>query len=65
MKKKIKNLPVDLPVYLVTDKNPDNWDEDNERWREAYPLVYVNRERHYGDGFEADEYNIILETEEP
>lgn len=42
LRKKIKNLPADTPIYLVTDKESDGaWDEDRCRWRYAHPLAYA------------------------
>ena len=44
LRKKIKNLPADTPVYLVTDKtSPYAWDDERERWRYAHPLAYASR----------------------
>lgn len=64
LKKKIRNLPNDIPVYLVVDKYSDDaWDDDKEQWRFALPLVYATRERIYGDAFEGDGYNLLLEPE--
>lgn len=48
LRKKIKNLPADTPVYLVTDKtSPYAWDDERERWRYAHPLAYASRERNF------------------
>lgn len=67
LRKKIKNLPADTPIFLVTDKtSPDAWDEDRERWRYAIPLVYVQRERNLAeDMFGEDEFCVLLEVENP
>ncbi len=62
LRKKIHNIPSDTPVYIVIDKISDNaWDEDKAQWRYAIPLVYVTRERIYGE--EGDEFNLLLEYE--
>lgn len=65
LRAKIRNIPSDAPVYLITDKtSPDAWDEENGRWRFAHPLVCVTRERNYDE--EGDmELAILLEVEEP
>lgn len=58
LRKKIKNLPADTPVYIVIDKlSEDAWDEDKGQWR----YVYASRERLYSD--EGDELNLLLEYE--
>lgn len=65
LKQKIKTLPNDTPVYLLVDKSPENWDEENDRWSRVYPLSYVTRERLYNsDGYGKDELNCLLEVEE-
>lgn len=62
LKKKICNLPLDMPVYIVIDKVSDYaWDEDKGQWRYAIPLVYATREHLYTD--EGDEHNLLLEYE--
>lgn len=62
LRKKIKNLPSDTPVYIVVDKiSDDAWDEDKEQWRYVLPLVYASRERIYSE--EGDELNLLLEYE--
>ena len=62
LRKKIKNLPADVPVYIVIDKlSDDAWDEDKGQWRYALPLVYASRERLYSE--EGDELNLLLEYE--
>lgn len=62
LRKKIKNLPADVPVYIVIDKlSDDAWDEDKCQWRYALPLVYASRERLYSE--EGDELNLLLEYE--
>ena len=64
LRKKIKNLPSETPVYIVVDKiSDDAWDEDRERWRYAIPLVYAERERIYADENGEDELNLLLEYE--
>lgn len=67
LRKKIKNLPADTLIFLVTDKtSEDAWDEDLERWRYAHPLAYAERERNYAEGmFGEDELVLILEVENP
>lgn len=67
LRKKIKNVPADALVYLVTDKtSPDAWDEERDRWRYAVPLVYVERERNRAEGmFDEDEICLLLEVESP
>ena len=67
LRKKIKNLPADTPVYLVTDKtSPYAWDDERERWRYAHPLAYASRERNYStDMFGDDELVLLLEVENP
>lgn len=67
LRKKIKNVPADVLVYLVTDKtSPDAWDEERDRWRYAVPLVYVERERNRAEGmFDEDEICLLLEVENP
>jgi hypothetical protein len=65
LRQKIKNLPANMPVFLLTDKSPENWDVDNDRWHQVWPLSYVTRERVYSENmFDDDEYNLILEVEE-
>ena len=62
LKKKIRNIPNDTPVYIVVDKvSPDAWDEDKEQWRYAIPLAYATRERLYSE--DGDEFNLLLEYE--
>ena len=64
LKKKLHNVPNDTPVYMVVDKiSEDAWDEDKEQWRYVLPLVYVTRERIYGDENGGDESNLLLEYE--
>lgn len=67
LRKKIKNLPADTPIFLVTDKTgEDAWDEERGRWRHAHPLVYAERERNYAeDMFGEDELVLLLEVENP
>ena len=67
LRKYIKNLPADTPVFMVTDKaSPDAWDEEKDRWRYAHPLVYASRERNRGENmFEDDELVLLLEVENP
>lgn len=67
LRKKIKNLPADTPIFLVTDKTSEYaWDEERDRWRYAYPLAYATRERNYAENmFEEDELALILEVENP
>lgn len=67
LRKKIKNLPADTPVFLVTDKTSDDaWDDDRGRWRHAHPLTYATRERNYAeDMFGEDELILLLEVENP
>lgn len=65
LRKKIHNIPSDARIYLVTDKtSPDAWDEDKDRWRYAHPLANVSRER-VCDEFGENEYNVLLEVEDP
>ena len=60
--KKIRNIPNDVPVYMVVDKVSDNaWDEDKNQWRYVLPLVYVTKETIYGE--DEDEHNLLLEYE--
>ena len=62
LKKKIRNIPNDTPVYIVVDKvSPDAWDEDKGQWRYAIPLAYATRERLYSE--DGDEFNLLLEYE--
>ena len=62
LRKKIKNLPDDMNVYIVIDKlSEDAWDDDNGQWRYALPLVYATRERIYSE--EGNELNLLLEYE--
>lgn len=62
LRKKIKNLPADTPVYIVIDKlSGDAWDDDKQQWRYTLPLVYATRERIYSE--EGDELNLLLEYE--
>lgn len=62
LRKKIHNLPNDTPVYIVVDKiSDDAWDDEKEQWRYAIPLVYVTRERIYGE--DGNELNLLLEYE--
>ena len=67
LRKKIKNLPADTPIFLVTDKtSPDAWDNDRERWRYAVPLVYAQRERNRAeDMLGEDALCLLLEVENP
>ncbi len=67
LRKKIKNLPADTPIFLVTDKtSKDAWDEERDRWRYAVPLVYAERERNRAEGrFDEDELCLLLEVENP
>lgn len=65
LRKKIKTLPADTKVYMLTDTTPDNWDEEKDRWRVVHPLSYVRQERVYcTDMYGDDELNLILEVEE-
>lgn len=62
LKKKIRNIPNDVPVYMVVDKvSDDAWDEDKNQWRYVLPLVYVTKETSYGE--DEDEHNLLLEYE--
>lgn len=66
LRRKISNMRSDARVYIVVDKFSDYaYDDDNGQWRYAIPVVYVSRERHYGDEYEPDELNLILEIENP
>ncbi len=67
LRKKIKNLPADTPIFLVTDKTSEGaWDEDRDRWRYAVPLVYAQREWNRAeDIFGEDELCLLLEVENP
>lgn len=67
LRKKIKNLPADTLIFLVTDKtSKDAWDEERGRWRYAHPLVYATREWNYAeDMFSEDEHVLLLEVENP
>lgn len=50
LRKKIKNLPANMNVYIVIDKlSEDAWDDDKQQWRYAMPLVYATRERLYSE----------------
>lgn len=63
LRKKIKTLPANMPVYIVIDKiSDDAWNEEKEMWRFAIPLVYATRERLYDENT-GDEYNLLLEYE--
>lgn len=62
LRKKIKNLPADMNVYIVIDKLSEYaWDDDKGQWRYALPLVYATRERLYSE--EGNELNLLLEYE--
>lgn len=67
LKKYIRNLPADTPVYLVTDKSsPEAWDEENEQWRYAVPLAFATRERNNPQDafdFEGTEMVLLLEAD--
>ena len=67
LKKYIKNLPADTPVFLVTDKtSPDAWDEELGRWRYAHPLTNASREWNRSDEmYGEDELVLLLEVENP
>ncbi len=67
LRKKIKNLPADTPVFLVTDKeSPDAWDEERGRWRYVRPLAYASREWDRAEEmFGEDELVLLLEVENP
>lgn len=67
LKKYIKNLPADTPVFLVTDKtSPDAWDEELGRWRYAHPLTYASREWNRSDEMYGEvELVLLLEVENP
>lgn len=67
LRKKIKNLPADTPVFLVTDKeSSDAWDEERGRWRYAHPLAYASREWNRAEEmFGDDELVLLLEVENP
>lgn len=67
LRKYIKNLPADTPVFLVTDKtSPDAWDDEKGRWRHAHPLVYASREWNRSEEmFGEDELVLLLEVENP
>lgn len=67
LRKKIRNLPAETPIYLVTDKeSPDAWDDERQRWRYAIPLVYVSREKWLDEsGYEDDQMAVLLECENP
>ena len=64
LKKKIRNIPNDTPVYIVVDKvSDDAWDDEKQQWRYAIPLVYATREGIFGDENGDDEFNLLLEYE--
>lgn len=67
LRKYIKNLPANTPVYLVTDKTSEYaWDEEKGRWRYAHPLTYASREWDRTDEmYGEDEMVLILEVENP
>ena len=67
LRKYIKNLPAETPVFLVTDKtSPGAWDEDKGRWRHAHPLAYASREWNRSEEmFGEDELVLLLEVENP
>ena len=66
LKKYIRNLPNDTPVFMVTDKSsPEAWDEDRNRWRFTHPLAVCSREHNFAeDMFGEDELALILEVED-
>lgn len=62
LKAKIRTLPNDTKIYIVVDKVSEYaWDDDKQQWRYAIPLVYVTRERIYGE--DGNELNLLLEYE--
>lgn len=65
LRKKIKNLPADTPIFMVTDKESDYaWDDDRQRWRYAIPLVYASREYWLDEsGYGEESMALILECE--
>ena len=66
LKKYIRNLPNDTPVFMVTDKtSPGAWDEENSRWRFAHPLGSCSREHNYAENMfdDYDELALILEVD--
>lgn len=67
LRKKIKNLPAETPIFMVTDKTSDDaWDEEHDRWRYAHLLVYASREWNRAeDMFDEDEMVLLLEVENP
>lgn len=66
LKKYIRNMPNDTPVFMVTDKtSPNAWDDDRNRWRFAHPLAQCSREHNYvEDMFGEEELVLILEVED-
>lgn len=67
LRKYIKNLSADTPVFMVTDKtSPDAWDEELGRWRYAHPLTYASREWNRSEEmYGEEELVLLLEVENP
>jgi hypothetical protein len=67
LKEKIRHVPDDTPVFLLTDKSAANRDESAQRWKSVYQLNHVGREIIYStDGQSRDDsLNLILETSTP
>lgn len=51
-----------LPVFMITDRTKNNWDEEYERFIIAHPIGYVGEECICSnDGWEnEDDRNILL-----
>ena len=64
LKQFIKTLPNEIRVYMVTDRSDENWDEDNDRYRVAHPVAYLEKERIWDENDDTPETNLLLLVEE-
>lgn len=63
LRDKLKGVPNDANVFILTDASDENWDEENERWINVHAIENIYREKVFsetGMGFDR-EYNLILE----
>ena len=61
---KLKRLPKSAPVFMLTDRSDDNWDEDKACYKRVHGIAYVDKEIIYNEtGFGEDQFSILLQIE--
>ena len=61
---KLKRLPKSAPVFMLTDRSDDNWDEEKGCYKSVHGIEYVEKEIIYDEtGFGEDQFSVLLEIE--